>query len=149
MFPVSSRTLNVLAALVWYGGGFVLLFKGSSLLAEAGALNPGLVWPWVTLVAALVLGGLQAAFIFNRNCKKNLARIADLEEPKLWQFFRPGFFAALAVMILTGATLSRLAHHNYVFLLGVALVDLVIAISLLGSSYVFWTERAFSSRPGR
>jgi hypothetical protein len=143
MTAVSARTLNILAALVWYGGSVVLLFKGGSLLAEAEALSPGLPWPWVTLIAALVLGSLQAGLIFNRNCKKNLIRIAALEKPKLWQFFKPGFFVALAAMILAGATLSRLAHGNHAFLLGVALLDLVIAVSLLGSSYVFWTERAF------
>jgi hypothetical protein len=145
MCSVSARTLNITAALVWYGGGVALLLKGGSLLAEAEALKPRLAWPWMALVVALVLGGLQATFIFNKACRRNLARIAALKKPRLWLFFRPGFFAFLAAMILTGATLSRLAHNNYAFLLGVALMDLVIAVSLLGSSYVFWTEKAFTA----
>jgi len=41
-------------------------------------------------------------------------------------------------MILTGATLSRMAHGNYPFLIGVAIVDFSISVALLGSSYVFW-----------
>lgn len=145
MAAVSSRSLNVLAALVWYAGGIVLLVKGGSLLAEAAALRPGLAWPCSAVGLALLLGGLKARFLFSRSCEKNLARIAALDPPRIWQFFRPGFFVALAVMILTGATLSRLAHNQYFFLLPVAVLDLAIAIALLGSSHVFWREKAFAA----
>lgn len=148
MPTVTARILNILAALVWYLGGIVLLLKGGSLLAEAASLRPGLAWPWVAVGVALLVGGLQAKSHFSRLCEKNLARIAALERPRFWQFFRPGFFVALAAMILTGATLSRLAHNQYVFLLGVAALDLTLAIALLGSSYVFWREKAFSGHQG-
>jgi hypothetical protein len=59
-----------------------------------------------------------------------------------WQFFKPGFLVALAVMILTGTALSRFAHNQYFFLLGVAVLDLGIAVALLGSSHVFWREKS-------
>jgi hypothetical protein len=145
MTTVSSRSLTVLAALVWHVGGIVLLVKGISLLTEAAVLRPGLAWPWVAMGTALLLGGLKAGFLFNKSCEKNLARIAALDPPKIWQFFKPGFFVALALMILTGATLSRLAHNHYFLLLGVAVLDLGIAIALLGSSHVFWREKAFTA----
>lgn len=144
MLVVSTRSLNILAALVWHVGGALLLLKGGSLLIEADALKPEQGWPWLAAVAGLFLGGLQAKFLFNKSCQRNLDRIAALDRPRVWQFFRPGFFAALAVMILVGATLSRLAHGNYPFLLGVAILDLGIAIALLGSSYVFWKQKAFA-----
>jgi hypothetical protein len=70
-------------------------------------------------------------------------RIGVLDQPKIWHFFRPWFFVALIVMILAGATLSRLAHNNYVFLISVGILDLSIAVALLGSSYVFWKQKAF------
>jgi hypothetical protein len=146
MATVSTRSLNVLAALVWYIGGIVLLLKGGSLLAEAASLRPGLAWPWLAIGLALLAGGLKARFLFSRSCEKNLARIAALERPRIWQFFRPGFFVALAVMILTGAVLSRLAHNHYAALIAVATLDLALAVALLGSSYVFWREKAFSGR---
>ena len=146
MLTVSARSLNVLAALVWYVGGIVLLLKGGSLLAEAIALRPGLVWPWVAVGGGLLAGGLKARFLFSKSCKKNLARIAALERPRIWQFFRPGFFVALTAMILAGATLSRLAHDRYAFLLGVAALDLALAVALLGSSVVYWREKAFARR---
>jgi hypothetical protein len=149
MFTVSARTLNILSALVWHGGGIALLLKGRSLLAEAEALHPGLPWPWLGAAVALLLGGLQAKFIFARSCKKNLDRIAALERPKIWQFFRPVFFFFLALMIAAGATLSRLAHNSYAWLIGVAMIDWIVAVSLLGSSYVFWQQKAFASKRER
>jgi hypothetical protein len=142
---VSTRSLNTLAALVWYAGGVVLLLKGGSLLAEAERLRPELGWPWLAVAAALVFGGLKARFLFSKSCEKNLARIATLEQPRIWQFFRPGFLVALATMILVGAALSRLAHNHYAFLIAVAALDLAIAFALLGSSYVFWREKAFAT----
>jgi hypothetical protein len=149
MFTVSARTLNILSALVWYGGGIALLLKGRSLLAEAEALNPAQPWPWLGAAVALLLGALQAKFIFAKSCKKNLDRIAALERPKVWQFFRPGFFFFLALMIAAGATLSRLAHQSYTWLIAVAIIDWIVAASLLGSSYVFWQQKAFASQRKR
>ena len=140
---VSARSLNILAALVWYIGGFVLVWKGGSLLAEAAALRPGLPWPWLALAAALLLGGLKARFLFSRSCHKNLTRIAALDQPRIWQFYKPGFFLFLALMVTAGATMSRLAHDNYSALLGVAILDLAIAVALLGSSYIYWQRKAF------
>lgn len=143
MLVVSTRSLNILAALVWYFGGIVLLLKGSSLLVEADALKPEQDWLWLAAVAGLLLGGIKAKFLFTKSCQKNLDRIATLDQPKIWQFFRPWFFVVLTVMILVGVTLSRLAHDNYPFLVGVAILDLSIATALLGSSYAFWKQKAF------
>ena len=144
---VSTRSLNILAALVWYIGGIVLLLKGRSLLVEAGTLNPQQGWIWLAVIAAIFFGSLKARFLFSKSCRKNLNRIAALDEPKIWQCFRPGFFVALAIMIATGATLSRLAHNNYPFLIGVGILDLSLAVALLGSSIVFWRQKAFAKQP--
>lgn len=146
MMTVSARSLHVLAALVWYAGGIVLLAKGGSLLAEAEALDPDRIWPWLAAILGLLLGGLKARFIFGRSIKRNLARIAALDRPKVWQFFSPAFFVALAVMIAAGASLSRLAQGSYPFLIAVAVLDLAIAVALLGSSIVYWQQRAFARR---
>ncbi len=143
MLTVSTRTLNVLAAFVWYVGGIVLLLKGSSLLAEAHSLRPEHGWFWLAAVAGPFIGGAKAKFLFSKTCQKNLSRITSLDRPKIWQFFSPWFFVFLAVMILAGATLSRLAHNNYAFLIGMGILDLSIAVALLGSSYVFWKQKAF------
>ena len=147
MATVSARSLNILAALVWYVGGIVLLLKGGSLLGEAVSLQPGLLWPWIGVGIALLAGALKARFIFRRSCEKNLARIAALEQPRAWQFFKPQFFLFLVCMVSAGAAMSRLAHGRYPWLIAVAALDLALAVALLASSTVFWREKAFSNHP--
>ena len=124
----------------------MLLVKGSSLLAEAYSLNPEQYWPWLAVAVGPVIGSVKGKFVFRKSCLKNLARINALNQPKIWQFFKPWFFLVLAIMIVFGATMARLAHtqHNYYFLIGVAIVDIDIGIALLWSSYMFWKEKAFS-----
>ena len=141
MAPASARSLKILAALVWYIGGIVLLQKGGSLLLEAEALRPGQTWPWFAIITGLFLGIVKARFLFSKSCRKNLTRIDGLQRPRIWQFFGPQFFVFLALMILAGATLSQMAHNNYPSMIGVAILDFSIGIALLGSSYIFWTHR--------
>lgn len=143
MYTVSARTLQILAALVWYIGGIQLLQKGFSLLIEANAMESELPWPWIAGIVGVFIGGLKAKYLFTKSIRKNLIRIDRLSQPKIWQFFSPRFFAALTIMISAGVLLSRLAHDNYPFLIAVAILDIGIGIALLGSSYVYWTKRAF------
>jgi len=136
----SARNLKILAGVVWYAGAVAMSLKGSRLLIEASALNPAGTWPWLAIVSGLLLGVIQGRLLFVKSCKRNLERIDCLTNPRIWQFFRPGFFLALLAMILTGASLSRLAHSHYPFLVAVAALDFGIASALLFSSYVFWTR---------
>jgi hypothetical protein len=140
LLTVSHRTLKILAATIWYTGSLILIIKGGQLLLEAEALIRGLGWPWAAIVFGGVLGGLKAKYIFNRSCRRNLARIASLKKPRLWQFYSPGFFLALAVMITAGIILSRLAHGHYPFLIGVAVLDIAIATALILSSNNYWKQ---------
>ena len=71
----------------------------------------------------------------------NIQRIRELENPLLFQFFRPGFFLALGVMITTGVLLDIFSQENYFFMLGVVGIDFALTMSLLGSSFVFWQEK--------
>jgi len=137
----SKRILFFLAAAVWYIGGVMLFRSGVELVRQAVDLKPVTSWHWLAIVLGLVVGVLQAATIFSRSCRKNLQRINNLENPKIWQFFRPGFFLALGVMITSGILLDHWAQGSYFFMLGVAAVDFALAISLLGSSIVFWKRK--------
>ena len=145
MFAASTRTLTLLAATLWYCGAIVLLIKGTALLLEADALQPGRHWTWLTVILGLAIGWLKVKFIFRKSCQKNLARIALLSEPKIWQFYRPGFLLFLAAMIITGSTLSGMSHGNYPFLIVMAMVDFSLSTALFGSSYVFWQQQAFKT----
>ena len=135
----SKGTLVILAAVVWHIGGLMLFRSGLELILSAVEIKPDAMWHWLAIMAGLVLGIIQARTIFTRSCRKNLHRISDLENLKIWQFFRPGFFLALAVMITSGIMLNRWAQGMYSFMLAVAAVDFALTVSLLGSSYVFWT----------
>ena len=146
MFSASTRTLKILAAVLWYSGAIVLLGKGTTLLLEADALQPGRNWTWLTVVLGLSIGWLKVKFIFRRACQKNLARIALLSTPKIWQFYRPGFLLFLAAMIIIGSTLSRMAHGNYPFLIAMVTLDFSLATALFGSSFVFWKQQAFKQQ---
>ena len=141
MFDVSPRCLKIIAAMVWYSGGIVLSFKGVAMLQEAEALAPGSAWFWYAIIIGCGIGVLKVMFIFRKVCLKNLCRIGGLEEPKIWQVFRPGFILFLICMIALGLTMSHAAHNNYPFLIGMAILDFSLAVALLGSSPVFWKHR--------
>jgi uncharacterized membrane protein len=137
---VSRRTLVVLAAITWFVGGFVLLAKGMTLAL-------GLHSTAIAMIVAsigVVLGLVKKKYLFNHFCERNLGRIAALETPRIWQFFRPGFFLALAAMILTGAILSRLALASDLARIFVVGLDIALAVALLGSGLLFFRRPAAS-----
>lgn len=137
MLAVSKNTLKIVSGFVWVSGAIVLSWKGASLLAQANALKPGETWTWLAVAAAVLIGGVKARYLFGGFCRKNLDRIAALDDPRLWQAFRPGFYVFLATMVLLGAVLSRLATGNYPALIALIMLDISIAIALLGSFRVF------------
>lgn len=141
MFTVSAQILRLLAILAWYSGSLVLLIKGGNLLLEAHTIKPNQYWYLIAATIGILFGIIKAVYIFTKSCRNNLKRINNLENPQVWQFFRPGFFVFLTLMIILGATLSRLSHGNYSMLLSVGLVDLSIGTALLVSSYVFWQKK--------
>ena len=99
MFDTSERILKILAAVVWYMGGVILVLKGGSLLMEAEKLLPGSIWTWTGAITGLFFGGLKARFFFRKVCIKNLDRIVGFKRPKMWQFYRPRFFLFLFFMV--------------------------------------------------
>jgi hypothetical protein len=139
----SQKTLVILAAIVWIVGGMMLFRSGVELINLAMDLRPEVSWHWLAILLGIGLGIFQALTIFTRSCRKNIQRIRSLKEPKIWQFFRPGFFLALALMISTGIVLDRFSKGHYFFMLVVAVLDFALTISLWGSSYIFWTEGNF------
>jgi hypothetical protein len=136
----TKKTLLILAGAVWYIGGFMLFRSGLELVHQARELNDSMLSPWYFIGPGIFLGIFQALTVFKNACRKNISRINQLQDPRLWQFYRPGFFLALAVMITTGVLLDHFSQGNYYFMIFVAALDFALTISLLGSSYMFWTE---------
>ncbi len=141
MFNSSTHTLKLLASLVWYSGAVVLSYKSSKLLLEAQSINPDQVWIWLAVAGGLILGIIKAKYLFKRLCIKNLKRIDSLERPRLWQFYRTGFFLFLFAMILLGSFISQQAHGSYPALLTIAIIEVSLATALLGSSSCFWKKQ--------
>jgi len=138
MILSQTRKLKGLAALIWYIGGFILLFKGISLIEEAFIMSPSHYWHWVGITVGIGVGMLKAVFIFKRSIHRNMDRIESLRDPQLWQFYSPKFWFALALMITAGVVLSRMAHGNYPMLIVVGGLDLSLSMALIGSSFIYW-----------
>lgn len=141
MFNTSTRTLKLLASLVWYSGAIVLSFKSVIMLTEAHAINPEQIRTWLTIVVGLIFGVIKAKYLFTKICIKNLNRIDALTKPKLWDFYRLRFFFFLLTMIVMGNFISRHVHGNYSMLVNMALIEISLATALLGSSFCFWKKR--------
>ena len=133
----SSTALKSLALLTWITGGVILFLKGYTLFAEAEDLRPGAALNLLPFPIAVIVGGLKARYLFVPNCRKNLARIDALRDPKPWQFFRIGFFFFLLSMIWLGFWLSGQAAGEYGMLLAISSMDLTLSVALLGSLYCF------------
>ena len=140
LFDTSFQTLKILAALVWYIGGVVLLYKGLGQLERALDLRPGFTFPALAAATGVLIGVLKGRLVFGHACRKNLARITTLPRPRLWQFYRPRFFLFMFTMIMLGRYLSSSAQGLYGGLLAMAILELSLAVALLGSSYIFWLQ---------
>jgi hypothetical protein len=141
LMRTSKQFLVFLAGAVWYMGAIMLFRSGLELIYQARNIQPAAIWQWLAIIVGIGLGIFQAMTIFSRSCRRNIQRIYRLKDPKLWQFFRPGFFLALAVMITSGILLDHFARGHYFFMLGVAALDFALTVSLLGSSYIFWKDK--------
>jgi hypothetical protein len=141
----TQRTLLVIAATIWYGGGISLLLKGGALIKAANALDPQSTWAYIAPTLGILIGLLKGRFLFSKSCKNNIGRIRKLAAPRIWQCFRPGMLVFLAIIIPTGAWMSRAAAGSFTLLCLVGALDLSIACALLSSSIVFWKHKAFSS----
>ncbi len=140
MFNTSTRTLKLLASLVWFSGAVVLSYKSARMLIGAQNINSDQTWIFLTILAGIVIGLVKAKYLFKRVCIKNLNRIDALNTPKFWQAYRTQFYLFLLAMILLGSYVSRLAHGNYTAMISVAIIEISLATALLTSSNCFWKK---------
>ena len=133
-----KKTLKILALLVWYIGFIALSLKSYKLFAEAYTIDSNLYYLIFFLLMGFLLSLLKTKYIFIKSCQKNLQRIEQLKEPKIWQFYRVGFFLFLVGVISLGAFLSHKASGDYYFLISVGVVDMALALALFFSGFEFF-----------
>jgi hypothetical protein len=133
-----KKILKLLAMVVWYIGFVALSLKSYKLFVEAYSINTNLSYLILFLVLGFLLSLLKTKYFFIKSCQKNLLRIDSLESPKIWQFYRLGFFIFLIIVISLGAFLSHIASGNYFFLASVGIIDMALALALLFSSFEFY-----------
>ncbi|MCB1662566.1 MAG: hypothetical protein H6995_06975 [Pseudomonadales bacterium] len=143
MLSITVLNLKLLYIFIWLSGGLVLLAKSYALFTAASKIQPDTLNISVAVAAGLLIGLLKIIFIFSNSCRRNLNRIETLTQPKVWQVLRPGFMLFLILMIILGSTASHFALGKYVWLVTIGIVDLSLAVGLLGSSYVFWQNKVF------
>ncbi len=134
------RALRLLAMLVWYVGFVALAIKSYRLFSQAYQIDSDIYKLIGFMLLAFVLSLLKTRYIFTKSCRNNLSRIDALENPRIWQFYRVGFFIFLLIVISLGAWLSRMASGDYYFLVSVGVVDMALSLALLFSSYVFFLK---------
>lgn len=135
------RLLLVLAGMTWVSGAVALLTKGALALLQANAMDGQRNWPWLMLAVGVVVGVAKARFLFFGICRRNISRIAALDRPSWWQFYRPRFFAFLALMSILGLTVSHWAKGSYAGLCAIAVIDLSVGTALLISSAAYLQAR--------
>jgi hypothetical protein len=81
-------------------------------------LREGTLWTIFFITFGNGSGIFRTPVIFTRSCNRILPRTTQLEESVLGQFFRSGFFLALAVMITCGVLLDCFSE-GYYFLEGI------------------------------
>ncbi len=140
---ISHQKLIIISAVIWCGGGIVLLIKGGALIKQAYLLNSESVYTTLALIAGGLAGLMKSRFLFSKSCLKNIHRITAIPDPQIWQCFRPGMLIFLAIVIPTGAWMSKATAGHYMLLCAVGALDISIGVALLVSSRVFWTLSAF------
>lgn len=141
MLRTSPSILKFLAAIVWFGGVPFLTLKSGNLLLTAYQNDIHHYWILVAVATGVLIGWLKAQLLFTRLCTKNLQRIDNLEDPKIWQFYRRRFFVFLFLMIFLGKYLAAIGKDNNIILILLASLEISIAIALLISGRCFLGDR--------
>lgn len=140
MTNTSNIKLKYIASVVWIFGGVVLFIKSYSMLSVAQKLNSNYLYIIAALILAFTIGMLKNKFIMSKFCRRNIDRIMNLKNPKVYQFYEAKFVFFLILMILFGAFLSRVTIGNFMASLAVGTFDLSLSTALLTSSTQFFRK---------
>lgn len=138
MLNTSTHTLKILAALVWYIGVVVLIFKSSGLFVAASKNGAAATWVLLAILFGVGIGLAKSKYLFVNVCTRNLKRIEALDNPMIWQCYRVRFFIFLGLMVTLGVTAAEMAQGDFRLLITLAILELSVGVALLSSSRCFW-----------
>ena len=141
MLNTTCSTLIKLAAIVWYTGVAVLVFKSGNLFFSSLEKGTAPLLIVIAVLCGIVIGKIKAKYLFSNICIKNIKRINLLVEPKLWQFYRKRFFVFLFLMISLGEYLSAAAQGKDLAIIALAVLELSIGLALFFSGHCFWKKQ--------
>lgn len=133
---VTNKQLKTMAFIFWFMGVLPLSIKAFLLFREAYLLDSDILKLSFYIFLGIIVALLKTKFIFIKSCRKNIQRIENLEKPKIWNFYRLGFFIFLATVIILGAVFSRLALGHYWALILVGIIDMSVGFALLLSGWL-------------
>lgn len=143
LLTATPDALIRLAAVIWFTGVIVLLFKSTGMFIEAAGKGASVFLTSLAVLSGLSLGVVKSKYLFVRVCVKNINRIRALASPKIWQCYRGRFFFFLACMIISGDYAYSLARDNIDSLLCLAVLELSVGTALFISARCFFNRSRF------
>lgn len=147
LFSTTKNTLIRLAALVWFTGVLVLLFKSMTILFETVRNGTPALVAVLAMTSGLLIGVIKAKYLFIHFCTQNIKRILALEFPRIWQFYRIRFFFFLFFMILASKYAYSLSNGSAAILVPLSVLELSVSTALLLSGKCF--KGNFSRHPSK
>jgi len=128
---MTHAALKILAGIVWLCVGAMLASRGLTYLLDHGTA--------VSIAVALACGGiigvLKGKFVLSRTARRNIRRIAALENPRPWNVFSGRFVILIGLMMGLGFGLRAMAEAewlSYPTLGGIYVgIGLALAVSAL------------------
>jgi len=83
LLKTTQINLVKLAALVWFTGVFVLLYKSTGMVIEAVTIGAPVPIVVAAVITGFVIGMIKAKYLFIHICQKNIKRIFSLMSRKI------------------------------------------------------------------
>lgn len=138
-----KKMLVIIAAIIWFGGFISLGLKAFFILHHDYHLNGELELVILIAIGGFLAGLIKAGLVFIKSAKKNIRRILQLKNPKIWLFYEPRFTIFLGLMISLAVVLTRIAERVEGFHYGIAALDVSLATALLLSGFAYFNRKNY------
>lgn len=139
MLKFKSKTLVLLAGIIWIAIGTILLSVGLNYLVNhPPVFTPSGAAP-ILIALALILGAVKGRFVLSRSAKRNCERLSQIKTPApLHQIFPPPFYFLIALMMLLGISMTYFELAPDIR----GVVDVAVGAALINGAVAYF--KAFS-----